>query len=368
MKHKRKIVLVLVLILAALLLSGCGAQRGPLDPEAPAEGAWQALVVFPLTEALMFLNKLIDNAGIPYSYGWAIIVFTIIIKLVTLPLTIKQMQSTKAMQALQPQLQELQKKYAKDRETLAQKQMEFYKEAGVSPMGGCLPLLIQFPILIGLYNALYRLAGLGELVNQRFFWIPDLSFPDATVGTAWLTQAWQARDWTLLIAYLILPILLVVTQLVVQKMTQTTSAGSDDPQQGMMKQMMLIMPIMFGWITLGVPSGLALYWVVSNLLSLVQQYFTLRGVRPAAEAPKIEAKARKAEIEAPAAAGDNLALIKGIGDKTASVLAAAGIATFTDLASADETQLANVIDAAGLSSGNYAYWIRQAARHEPGSA
>ena len=281
MKYKRILGLVLLLTLAALVLAGCGVQRGPIDPEAPPQNAWQALVVFPLTDALMFLNRLIARAGIPYSYGWSIIAFTIIIKLVTLPLTFKQMQSTKAMQELQPQLQELQKKYAKDRETLAQKQMELYKEAGINPLGGCLPLLIQFPILIGLYSALYRLAGIGELVNQRFFWIPDLSFPDATVGMKWLSEAWQAKDWYQLIAYLVLPLLLVITQIVLQKMTQTATSTGDDPQQAMMNQMMLMMSLMFGYITLAVPAGLALYWVVSNLLSLIQQYFMLKSFRPA---------------------------------------------------------------------------------------
>jgi len=280
-KHKRALGLVLPLTLIALALVSCGVQRGPIDPEAPPQNVWQALVVFPLTDALMFLNRLIASAGISYSYGWAIIALTIIIKLVTLPLTFKQMQSTKAMQELQPRLQELQKKYAKDRETLAQKQMELYREAGINPMGGCLPMLIQFPILIGLYSALYRLAGIGELVGQRFFWIPDLSFPDVATGTKWLGEAWKARDWHQLIAYLILPILLVITQIVLQKMTQATTATSGDSQQGMMNQMMLLMSLMFGWITLSVPSGLALYWVVSNLLSLIQQYFMLRSFQPA---------------------------------------------------------------------------------------
>lgn len=364
MKYRRGFVLLVILALATLLLTGCSTQRGPVDPEAPAQGMWQALVVFPLTEALMYINRVLAGAGIPYSYGWSIIVFTILIKLVTLPLTIKQMQSTRAMQELQPQLQELQKKYAKDRETLAQKQMELYKEAGVNPMGGCLPLLIQFPILIGLYNALYRLAGLpGELEGQRFFWIPDLSFPDPTAGTKWLGEAWQAQDWYQLVAYLSLPILLVVTQIIVQKMT-TTSSSSNDPQSSMMNQMMLIMPIMFGWITLSVPSGLALYWVVSNLLSLVQQYFTVRTSRSAPAAVKVsQIEAREPKIKAPVVESDDLALIKGIGHKTASVLIAEGITTFDDLAAADETLLADIMDGADLPPGDYTSWIRQAQRH-----
>jgi YidC/Oxa1 family membrane protein insertase len=357
----------LVLILAVLVLSGCGVQRGEIDPEAPPEGIWQAVVVFPLTSALMFLNKWIAAAGIPYSYGWAIILFTIIVKVVTLPLTWRQMGSTRAMQALQPELQELQKKYAKDRETLAQKQMELYREAGVNPMGGCLPLLIQYPVLIGLYSALYRLAGLGELVGQRFFWIPDLAFPDASVGTKWLSQAWQAQDWAKLATYLALPLLLVVTQIVVQKMTTSAQATGGDQQAGMMNQMFLVMSIMFGWITLGVPAALALYWVVSNVLSLVQQYFMVTRFQSApvkVVVPKTEGKAQAAQIEAPAIEGDDLVLIKGIGGRTAAALGAAGIATFADLAAADTEQLADIMSAAGLPGGDYVFWIKQAAKYE----
>jgi YidC/Oxa1 family membrane protein insertase len=368
MKHKRKLGLLVLLLLVALVLSGCGVQRGPIDPEAPPDGFWQAVVVFPLTEALMFLNRLIGNAGIAYSYGWAIVAFTVIVKLVTLPLTFSQMRSTRAMQELQPRLQEIQKKYAKDRETLSQKQLELYREAGVNPMGGCLPMLIQYPVLIGLYSALYRLAGLGELVGQRFYWIPDLSFPDASVGTSWLGQAWQARDWVQLVTYLSLPILLVVTQIVVQRMTTSAQPGGDQ-QQGMMSQMMLVMSIMFGWITLGVPSALALYWVVSNLLSLIQQYFMVTRFRPepvlvSGDTATSKEKAPKAEIAAPVVDGDDLVLIKGIGGKTASALGAAGLVTFEDLAAADAEQLAGIMSDAGLPDGDYPSWIRQAAKHE----
>lgn len=365
MKHTRKFVVILLLLALALLATSCGVPRGPVDPEAPAEGVWQALVVFPLTEALMFLNRIIAGAGIPYSYGWAIILLTIIIKVVTLPLTLSQMRSTRAMQALQPRMQEIQKKYAKDRETLAQKQMELYKEAGVNPMGGCLPMLITFPVLIGLYHALYRLAAINELVGQRFFWIPDLSFPSAEVGTTWLAQAWQAQDWGRLATYLALPLLLVATQIVVQKMTQSASPGGDQ-QQGMMNNMFLAMSVMFGWITLGVPSGLALYWVASNVLQLVQQYFMVNRYRPAAVVAdtQMDAKARLVQLRAPDGPASALTAIKGIGPKTASILGAAGIETLADLAASDEVTLADIVDGAGLPDGDYGFWIRQAGKIE----
>ncbi len=244
---------------------------------------WNALVVTPLAEALKFLAGWLQSLGVPYHFGFAIILFTAIIKLITLPLNMKQLQSMKATQELQPQLQELQKKYGNDREKLAKAQMELYKEAGVSPFGGCLPMLIQFPILIGLYSALYSLANTVDLGS--FLWIPDLGFPGRTDGIGWLFPFPPKIGWGPALAYLVLPLLTVITQLVYQKMAQVTPT-SQDAQQSMMNSMMMIMPIFFGYITLQVPAGLTLYWVVSNIFSIIQQYFVTGwgGLRPSAAA------------------------------------------------------------------------------------
>lgn len=268
--RKQMTTLLIVVILAAVL-SGCGIQTGPIDPNEPPKGLWQTLVVFPLTNALIFLSDSIQALGIPYSYGFAIILFTFIIKLVTLPLTLTQLRSMKATQELQPKLQELQKKYGKDRERLAQAQMELYREAGVNPLGGCLPLLIQMPILFGLYAALYRLAGMGVLTNQGFFFIPDLSFPTPDQGVSWIMRFISEGQYGQVAAYFVLPILFLVSQIVMQKMSQTTAPS--DPQQSFTNQMMMFMPIMFTYFTLTLPSGLSLYWVTSNILQIIQQYF-----------------------------------------------------------------------------------------------
>ena len=274
----RNLLLIAVLAVAALTLTGCIDFQRPVDLDNPP-GWWEGLVVYPLAKLLIALNKAIAGLGIPYSYGWAIIVFTIAIKIVTLPLTLKQLQSTKAQQELQPKLRELQEKYGKDRQKLAEEQMKLYKESGINPLGGCLPLLIQMPVLFGLYQALYVLANpsVNELIGARFFWIPDLSFPSLTVGTSWIGESFAAQDWGKLAAYFSMPIFMLVSQLLLQKMAQPPSAGTrpdqQDPQTRMMTQMMLFMPIMFAWITLGLPSGLTLYWSVSNVLSIIQQYF-----------------------------------------------------------------------------------------------
>ena len=237
---------------------------------------------------LIAINDFIANLGIPYSWGWAIIIFTIAIKLITLPLTFKQLQSAKAQQMMQPKLRELQEKYGKDKQKLSEEQMKLYKEAGINPLGGCLPLLIQMPILFALYQALYVLAGSGHLKNAPFFWIPDLSLPGSTVatagvidgipmvGTTWITTAFKQQNWYVLFAYMSLPIFMLLTQMLLQKMSQPAKdpkTGKADSQTQMMGQMMFLMPVMFFWITLGLPAGLTLYWSVSNVLGMVQQYF-----------------------------------------------------------------------------------------------
>ncbi len=192
MKHNRWLILSL-LVLAALLLSGCGVALEGVDvTEVPPDGWWQTLVVWPLAKALIWLNSVLEGVNIPYSWGFAIILFTLIIKLVTLPLTITQIRGMQAQRDIQPKIQELQKKYGKDREKLSQEQMKLYKEAGVNPLSGCLPLLVQMPILFGLYAALVALGP--NLADARFFWIPDLGFPQYSQGLRLDRRSiWQGR-------------------------------------------------------------------------------------------------------------------------------------------------------------------------------
>jgi YidC/Oxa1 family membrane protein insertase len=218
------------------------------------------------------LDSILKNAGIPYHWGFAIILFTVIVKLVTFPLTVSQIRGMQAQKELQPRIQELQKKYGKDREKISQEQMKLYQEAGVNPLSGCLPLIIQMPILFGLYAALVAIGP--YLANSAFFWIPDLAFPSYTQGMSWLNEAFQAGDWGLLAAYLVLPILLMVSQFVMQKWMTPMPQSNDDsnPMGGMTKQLTYMMTFMFGFFTLQVPAGLTLYWVTSNFLQMFQQW------------------------------------------------------------------------------------------------
>ena len=288
-KRTRNLLLLGLLLLAVFALSGCTLPTNEVVDLDNPPGLWQAIIVYPLVRLLMLFNSFIAGLGIPYSWGWSIILLTLLLKLVTLPLTRKQLQSTKATQDLQPRLAELQAKYGKDRQKLSEEQMKLYKEAGVNPMGGCLPLLIQMPILFGLYQALYILASQPEFANAQFFWIPNLALPSQTPvvyegvnfqGTNWIQGTISTGQWALLIAYFSLPIVMLVTQILMQKMSQppksksaTGAKSQSEMQTQMMGSMMMFMPLMFGYITLGLPSGLTLYWTTSNILSIIQQYF-----------------------------------------------------------------------------------------------
>ena len=206
--------------------------------------------------ALIFLYESIQNWGYP-SWGLAIILFTIIVKTLTLPLTLKSLRSMRRMQKLQPQLQTLQKQYKNDKERLMQEQMALYKEHGVNPVAGCLPMLVQMPVWIALYSALYHLSQTNPEFARPFLWIPNLGLPEFT------TENFPRE----------LPILAVLTGITQWITTRMAMQPSQDPQQQTMNQVMQFMPIMFVFFSLSAPAGLVLYWVTSNVYQMVQQYF-----------------------------------------------------------------------------------------------
>ena len=284
MKRKHWL-LIGVLLISVLMLSGCGVPMGGVDVTTTGpDGLWQTFVVWPLAKALIWLNQVLKSWNIPYDWGFTIILFTLIIKLVTLPLTVTQIRGMQAQREIQPKVQELQKKFGNDRNRLAQEQMKLYQEAGVNPLSGCLPLVIQMPILFGLYAALVTIGPF--LQDAAFFWIPNLAFPTTAIGMSWITTAWQSgmepvpgfgdySGYYILIAYLVLPILLMVTQFVMQKW-MSPMPTSNDSSSRTTQQVTLLMTFMFGFFTLTVPAGLTLYWVTSNLLQMLQQWGMMR--------------------------------------------------------------------------------------------
>ena len=204
------------------------------------------------------------------NFGIAIVVFTIFIRALMMPLTVKQSNQMKGMSALQPKIKEIQTKYGKDRQKQSQETMKLYKEHGVNPIGCLGPMFIQFPIWIGLYQAILQTVpttpeSLVGLSGHLYNWLPLVqSVIPIDSGFLWLDLA--ARDSTP-----VLPIMVGVSMWFMQKMT--TMPAMDERQASTNKMMLWMMPLMFGFFSMQFPSGLALYWVISNLVGIVIQGF-----------------------------------------------------------------------------------------------
>lgn len=208
----------------------------------------------------------------------AIIVFTVLIRLLTFPLTAQQMRSSTAMQKLQPELKKLQEKHKGDREKLAQEQMRLYREYGINPLGGCLPMVIQFPIFIALYQAIIHALANTPLqlldLSGRLL-IPGL---DSNIP---MNNIWLGMDLTVApnlgdgsIVAIILPVLVVVTTWLQFKVTMPPPAPSEDgkPNQAaaMSQSMGTIMPLMYGFFALSFSIGLSIYFIASNVIGIIQ--------------------------------------------------------------------------------------------------
>jgi len=241
-------------------LSKADAQLAPV-----INYGWFEFIAKPLLFFLLLIHSYVGN------FGWSILLLTLAINLLLFPLRLKQQVSMQKMQKIQPQMRTLQDKYKKlkandpRRAQLQTEMMGLYKEHGVNPMGGCLPLVLQMPVFIGLYSMLSISIELRQA--PWMLWIKDLSQPDPLY---------------------ILPILFALSMVVMQKMTPTTV----DPAQA---KMMMIMPVMFAVMFLRAQSGLTLYWLAGNLVGIAQQVFINKYWSPHAAA-KLEAKSRTKEV------------------------------------------------------------------------
>ena len=229
---------------------------------------WDIAIINPMVNALLWLYGVLGQ-----NFTLAITVFTILIRLITLPLTMKQQQSTKAMQDLQKSKEflEMQKKYAKDKQGMQQAQMKLYQEKGINPLSGCLPTLIQLPVLFGLYQAINLVMATTplQLFNLSLHVYPFL--PNAAslvpIGNLFLWLNLGQPD-----PLYILPVLVAGTTWLQQKLITPPSTDAQSAQ--MAKTMGLTMPLMFGFFALQFPSGLSIYFIVSNLVGIGQYALT----------------------------------------------------------------------------------------------
>ena len=226
---------------------------------------WSNVFIQPMINTLILLYSLAFS-----NFGIAIAIFTIVIRAAMMPLTVKQSKQMKAMSALQPKIKEIQSRFANDKQRQSKETMQLYKDQGVNPIGCLGPMFIQMPIWIGLYQAILKtvpttpesLVGLsGNLytwlpfvqevipINSAFLWL-DLSSPDPLP---------------------VLPLLVGISMFLMQKMT--TMPAADEKQASTNRMMLWMMPLMFGFFSMQFPSGLALYWVISNLVGIVIQGF-----------------------------------------------------------------------------------------------
>lgn len=211
-------------------------------------------IVTLLEVILTFLYNGLKTVGLG-NYGIAIIVLTIIIKTIFYPLTVKQVKSMKAMQKIQPKMKKIQEKYKQDPKRMQEEMGNLYRNEGVNPMAGCLPLLAQMPILMAMFYALQNIHY--EAGNSAFLWVTDLSVPDHLY---------------------ILPLLSALTTFLVQYQTSSTTPGSGTQK----KIMNTIMPLFIGYISINFAAGLVLYWVTNNVMQMIQQFIIDKkeGVKP----------------------------------------------------------------------------------------
>jgi len=241
---------------------------------------WGFFILNPFTNVLLLIYNLIGH-----NFGLAVILFTILIRAITWPLTGQQLKGAKVMQDLQTDKEwlDIQKKYAKDREKLASEQMRIYKERGINPFASCLPTLIQFPIIIGLYQAVTRALAATPLtllqlarsiypimnaaaiipLNSHFLWM-DLGRPEGIPFPAGFSLSFLPYGFPTL------AIIVAVTTYLQTKLTLPPSTNPNDQTASMNSMMTIYMPLFLGWLVLNYASGLAIYFVASNVLGIVQ--------------------------------------------------------------------------------------------------
>ena len=226
---------------------------------------WNSVVFQPMLNGLLLLYGIAFN-----NFGITVILFTFMMRIILLPLTLRQLRAARQIATLQPELAKLQKRYAGDRQRLSQEQIRMYKEQGVNPLGCALPTLVQLPIWIGLYQSILKAlaATPQDLMELSRHLYPGFSFAQTLVP---LNSEFLWLDLALPDPVFVLPIVVGGSAWIQQKMA--TMPSVDPRQKQMNATMQWMMPMMFGFFTVSFASGLAIYWLISNVISIVIQYY-----------------------------------------------------------------------------------------------
>ncbi|MDQ0091903.1 YidC/Oxa1 family membrane protein insertase [Paenibacillus anaericanus] len=250
-KNNRKQWILLILAIGLIaILAGCGTQATKVattTEEMRNQGWWTANVVYYFSLALDTFAKWFNGA-----YGLAILVMVLIVRTLILPLTLKQVKSSKAMQAIQPQLAKLKEQYKDNPQQQQAETMKLFQEHKVNPMAGCFPMLIQMPVFIALYNSIYNNSAIRD---HSFLWL-QLGEPDK---------------------WFILPVIAALTTFIQTKMMSNVNPNG---MQGPMKFMMFIYPVLIFFMAYQFPAALPLYWIYSNLYTIVQNFLIYRKKDP----------------------------------------------------------------------------------------
>jgi len=232
---------------------------------------WETIIIQPFVNVLLLINSLVHNFGV------SIILFTILIRLLTHPLTVKQFKSTKALQELQedPRYIKMQEKYKNDKDKLAQEQMKLYQEKGINPMGSCLPTLIQLPLILGLYQSVTRAMAASPLELFRLEQIIYPKWLDAAAALPlenrflWMDLGQPERIQLFGISIPLLAIVVVITTFLQSRLMQPPSSPGNDQAAMMTKSMNIYMPVLMGFMAYFLASGLAIYFLTSNVFGIV---------------------------------------------------------------------------------------------------
>lgn len=259
----------------AASMAGTAAEKtSKVVVESKKTGLWGNFVGL-VESAIVSLHGVLERAGVPGAYGFSIIFFTFIVKALTFPLNKKQMESTMRMQALAPRLKKIQTDYKDNPSVQNQMIAQMYKDENINPLAGCLPVFAQIPVWIALYRSVLNLAA-DDLLKEPFLWLPSLQGPVSKTGQGLNTWLFPLVDgappigWHDALCYLVLPVILVATQFYTTKLLQPPT---QDSQQQQVNSFLKFMPLLIGWFSLNVPSGLGVYWVTNNLLSTVQTVY-----------------------------------------------------------------------------------------------